>query len=160
MDRGLDPGLVSIATAFDAVCAGAGSFAAGILVKKISAKIIGTSAFFMLSVASVMSIYAYDFWLMFWSMALFGLGIGINSFNQNFIWADYFGREHLGSIRGIVMPVNLIVGGMGAPGAGYIMDITGSYNPAWWIGVVLKLAAAVMFLLANHPGSYTYKNND
>ncbi len=160
MDRGLDPTLVSLATAFDAVCAGVGSFGAGMLVRYIPAKYIGSSAFIMLALASVMTIFAFEFWLMFWSMALFGLGIGINSFNQNFIWADYFGREHLGSIRGIVMPVNLIVGGMGAPGAGYIMDITGSYNPAWWIGVVLMLAAAVMFLLANHPGSYIYKDND
>lgn len=152
MDRGLDPGLVSIATAFDAVCAGAGSFAAGILVRKVSAKVIGTSAFLMLSVASVMSIYAYDFWLMFWSMALFGLGIGTNMFNQNYIWADYFGRSNLGSIRGIVMPINLFIGGLGAPAAGYVVDRTGTYDPAWWAGVGLMIIGSILFALSRNPG--------
>jgi MFS family permease len=152
MDRGLDPSLVSLATAFDAVCAGVGSFTAGMLVRKIPAKIIGSSAFLMLAVASVMSIYAYDFWLMFWSMALFGLGIGTNMFNQNFIWAEYFGRTNLGSIRGIVMPINLFIGGLGAPAAGYVVDMTGSYDPAWWAGVALMLVAAVLFVVSNNPG--------
>ena len=152
MDRGLDPGLVAIATAFDAVCAGAGSFLAGMLVRRISAKLIGTSAFLMLALASVMSIYAYDFWLMFWSMALFGLGIGTNMFNQNYIWADYFGRENVGTIRGIVTPINLAIGGIGAPAAGYVVDITGSYDPAWWTGVVLMLLGALLFAISRNPG--------
>ena len=153
MDRGLDPSLVSIATAFDAVCAGAGSFGAGMLVKKIPARIIGTSSFLMLAIASVMSIYAYDFWLMFWSMALFGLGIGTNMFNQNYIWAEYFGRANLGSIRGIVMPITLFFGGLGAPIAGYVVDQTGSYDPAWWVGVGLMLIGAFLFFISKNPGS-------
>ena len=152
MDRGLDPGLVAIATAFDAVCAGAGSFLAGMLVRRISAKLIGTSAFLMLALASIMSIYAYDFWMMFWSMALFGLGIGTNMFNQNYIWADYFGRENVGTIRGIVTPINLAIGGIGAPAAGYVVDITGSYDPAWWTGVVLMLLGALLFAVSRNPG--------
>jgi len=151
MDRGLDPTLVSLATAFDAVCAGAGSFAGGMLVRRLQPKIIGASAFLMLALASVMSIYAYGFWLMFWSMALFGLGIGINSFTQNYIWADYFGRGNLGSIRGFVMPITLFMGSFGAPAAGYVLDITGSYDPAWWVGVGLMLLGAFVFILADKP---------
>ena len=151
MDRGLDPGLVSLATAFDAVCAGIGSFGGGILVRNISSKYIGASAFLMLAGASVLTIFAHDFWLMFWSMALFGLGIGVNSFTQNYIWAEYFGRGHLGSIRGLVMPISLVVGGIGAPAAGYVRDITGSYDLAWWSGVALMLLAAGMFITANNP---------
>lgn len=152
MDRGLDPGLVSIATAFDAVCAGAASFAAGMLVRKISAKVIGTVGFLLLALASLMTIYAYSFWLMFWSMAIFGLGIGTNMFTQNFIWAEYFGRGHLGTIRGVVMPLNLFLGGLGAPAAGYVLDKTGSYDPAWWVGVALMLVGAIVFSLSRNPG--------
>jgi len=153
MDRGLDASLVSIATAFDAVCAGAASFGAGMLVNKVQSKTIGTMGFLFLAVASVMTIYAQDFWLMFWSMALFGLGIGTNMFTQSYIWAEYFGREHLGSIRGFVMPINLFIGGLGAPAAGYVLDRTGSYDPAWWSGVILMLIAATVFALSRKPGS-------
>lgn len=151
MDRGLDPTLVSVATAFDAVCAGAGSFGGGMLVRRLKPKFIGAFGFLMLALASVMSIYAYGFWLMFWSMALFGLGIGINSFTQNYIWADYFGRGNLGSIRGFVMPITLFTGSFGAPAAGYVLDMTGSYDPAWWAGVFLMLAGGIVFIMADKP---------
>jgi len=157
MDRGLDASLVSIATAFDAVCAGLASFGAGMLVKRVQSKIIGTMGFLFLALASVMTIYAHDFWLMFWSMALFGLGIGTNMFTQSYIWAEYFGREHLGSIRGFVMPINLFIGGLGAPAAGYVLDQTGSYDPAWWSGVILMLIAATVFALSRRPGRPTAK---
>ena len=46
-------------------------------------------------------------------------------FLQNFIWADYFGRESVGSIRGLVNPINLVVGGLGPPAAGYVHDTRG-----------------------------------
>tara|TARA_B100000519_G_scaffold61557_2_gene52013 strand:- start:58 stop:1299 length:1242 start_codon:yes stop_codon:yes gene_type:complete len=151
MDRGLDPTLVSLATAFDAICAGIASFTGGILVTKIPSKIIGASAFMMLAIASLMTIYANEFWLMFFSMAIFGAGIGINSFTQNYIWAEYFGRNYLGQIRGFVTPISLVLGGIGAPLAGYVLDITGSYNPAWWVSVWLMIFAAIIFYLSPKP---------
>ena len=72
-------------------------------------------------------------------------------FLQNFIWADYFGRESVGSIRGLVNPINLVVGGLGAPAAGYVRDITGTYDPAWWVGVALMVFAAALTLATPAP---------
>ena len=37
-----------------------------------------------------------------------------------------FRRGHLGAIRGVVMPVTLIIGPIGAPAAGYVYDQLGS----------------------------------
>ena len=45
MDRGLDPTLISFATAFDAVCAGASTFIFGMLVTRIPARFLGGLAF-------------------------------------------------------------------------------------------------------------------
>ena len=81
----------------------------------------------------------------------FGAGIGINSFTQNYIWAEYFGRNYLGQIRGFVTPISLVLGGIGAPLAGYVLDITGSYNPAWWVSVWLMIFAAIIFYLSPKP---------
>ena len=151
MDRGLDPTLISFATAFDAVCAGAATFVFGMLVKRVPVRFLGALGFMMLASASVMTIWAYNVPIMAISMAVFGLGIGGMMFLQNFIWADYFGRESVGSIRGVVNPINLVVGGLGAPAAGYVRDITGSYDPAWWAGVVLMTFGAVLTLLTPPP---------
>ena len=113
MDRGLDPGLVALATAFDAVCAGVATFSFGMLVKRVPVRVLGAVGFCFLGTASVMTIYADFVSLMFISMAVFGLGIGGMMFLQNFVFADYFGREYVGSIRGIVAPITLTLGGIG-----------------------------------------------
>ena len=151
MDRGLDPTLISFATAFDAVCAGASTFVFGMLVRRVPARFLGGLGFTMLAAASVMTVYATNLPIMFISMAIFGLGIGGMMFLQSFIWADYFGRESVGSIRGLVNPINLAVGGLGAPAAGYVRDITGSYDPAWWAGVALMTFAAVLTVVTPPP---------
>ena len=150
-DRGFDTTLISWATAFDAVCAGAATFAFGRLVSRVAARFLGAVGFGLLAIASVMTIYAQSDATMFGSMAIFGLGIGGMMFLQNFIWADYFGREYVGSIRGISMPINLIVGGIGAPIAGYAHEWTGTYTAMWWIGVGLMAASALLLLATAAP---------
>ena len=151
MDRGLDARLVSFATAFDAVCAGISVFTMGFLVRKFSPALLGAVGFLLLAIASVLTIYATSVTVMFISMAVFGLGIGGQMFLQNFMWADYFGRRHLGSIRGIVTPVTLIIGGIGAPLAGYIRDSTGSYTSIWWGGAALMLVGALALAMTSAP---------
>ena len=151
MDRGLDATLVSYATAFDAVCAGAATFAFGMLVNRIPARYLGGLGFSFLAAASVLTIYADNVPIMALSMAIFGLGIGGMMFLNNFIWADYFGRENVGAIRGIVNPINLVVGGLGAPVAGYIYDLTGTYEVAWWVGVALMTFGAVLTVMTGPP---------
>lgn len=151
MDRGMDPTLISFATAFDAVAAGGSTFLFGMLVKWIPARILGAFGFSMLAGASVLTIYATNLPIMFVSMWIFGMGIGGMMFLNNFIWADYFGRGSVGGIRGLANPINLVVGGIGAPAAGYVRDWTGSYDPAWWVGVGLMSGAAVLIVLTGAP---------
>jgi predicted MFS family arabinose efflux permease len=88
---------------------------------------------------------------MFLSMGMFGFGIGGMMYMQNIIWADYFGRVHLGAIRGLVNPITMIMSAAGAPIAGYVYDITGSYNPVWWTSIGLMLLGAVVIVVTPPP---------
>ena len=151
MDRGMDPTLISFATAFDAVAAGGSTFMFGMLVKWVPARFLGAVGFSMLAGASVLTIYAVNLPIMFVSMAIFGIGIGGMMFLNTHIWADYFGRANVGGIRGLANPINLVVGGIGAPAAGYVRDWTGSYDPAWWVGVGLMSGAALLIVLTGAP---------
>ena len=151
MDRGMDPTLISFATAFDAVAAGGSTFMFGMLVRWVPSRFLGAVGFSMLAGASVLTIYATNLPIMFISMAVFGVGIGGMMFLNNYIWADYFGRGSVGAIRGLVNPINLVIGGIGAPAAGYVRDITGSYDQAWWVGVGLMSAAALLTIFTGAP---------
>ena len=151
MDRGLEPQLIALATAFDAVCAGISTFFVGNLVKKLGIRFLGTLAFLFLAIASLITIYAYSFWVIFVSMAIFGLGIGGLMFIHSFIWADYFGRKNLGTIRGKVTPFILIIGGIGAPISGYVRDYTGSYQSVWFAGLIMMIITAIIFSTCAKP---------
>jgi MFS family permease len=135
-DRGLDVGIISVAAALDAVAAVGANFA-GMLVRRVAVRYLRAAGFGFgfLAIASVLTIYTTNVPMVFASMIVFGLGIGGMLFLQNYIWAEYFGSAHLGSIRGLVMPITLIIGGAGGPIAGYVRDSTATYNQTWWAGV-------------------------
>jgi MFS family permease len=151
MDRGLDPGLVAIATAADTLAAGVSTMVLGLLVRRIRTRLLGAVSFAVLSLATFLIIMAHSTLLMFIAMVTFGLGGGGLLLMNNYVWAEYFGRRHLGSIRGAVMPITLIFGGAGAPLAGHIYDFTGSYNAAWGAGIVLFLLGGIVLATTPAP---------
>ena len=90
---------------------------------------------------------------LFVSTITFGLSEGAGMIVQSYIFAAYFGRMFLGSIRGIVLPVMLLSAGMGAPLVRYIRDSTGSYITPWWLILSIYLVAALIISSATRPVS-------
>ncbi len=133
MDRGLDPQLIAWSTAFDAVCAGISTFTVGNLVRRVGIRILGTISFLFLAFASWITIYAFSFFEIFISMAIFGLGIGGLMFIHSFIWADYFGRKNYGSMVGILNTVGAVFGTLSPLLVGLTKDFTGDYIYAYYI---------------------------
>ena len=70
---------------------------------------------------------------------------------MNVVWPSYFGRKHLGSIRGFILPITIVAGGLGPPMYGYIIDHLGGYSVAWTITVVSMFAAGILYLFAKPP---------
>jgi hypothetical protein len=64
---------------------------------------------------------------------------------QNLMWADYYGRRHLGEIRGLTLPLTFGLGAAAFPVTGIIRNLTGTYTPAWVAaGGALVLASATL----------------
>jgi len=153
MDRGFDARLISYATALDAAAAGLSTFAMGMLARRVAPRYIGAGGFLMLMLASILTVLAETHLVMLLAMIVFGLGIGVLMLMQNYLWAEYFGRRHLGSIRGAVTPITLLFGGAGPPIAGYVRDATGSYTEVWLVAIVLMALGAVVMALTPPPRS-------
>ena len=82
---------------------------------------------------------------------LSGFGSSIGSL-QSQIWADYYGRAFLGTIRGITAPFQLFSSVGGPLFAAYVYDTLGSYGRALWLYAgTLCVAVAVMFLAKPPP---------
>jgi len=88
---------------------------------------------------------------LFASTILNGLGAGINITSQTYLWANYYGRSFLGTIRGVTMPATLVATAIGAPVFGYIFDFMGSYRLAWQILLGAYILAFSVMVLAAPP---------
>ncbi len=82
---------------------------------------------------------------------LFGLVVGGNSTLEALIWADYYGRVALGTIRGFGRPFILAANALGPLVAGMLVDALGSYQVAYAGFAATSLAAAVLVLTARPP---------
>jgi cyanate permease len=151
MDRGIDPTLVAYATALDAAAAGVSLFALGFVVDRVQVRYLGALSFAVVAVAIFLTLRAEAAPMMFASTATFGLGIGGSLLLQNYIWAAYYGRRNLGAIRGVVQPITLAFAGIGPPLAGYVRDVTGSYDGMWWAGLALVLVGAIVLATSPQP---------
>lgn len=74
----------------------------------------------------------------------YGIGLGGSWVLQELIWAAYFGRLSLGTVRGLGVLVTHAFGAAGAPFFGFVHDATGSYVSSFaGFAVALVLSAAV-----------------
>ena len=62
----------------------------------------------------------------------------------NGLVAIMFGTRHLGLLGGIVFLSHQIGSFLGVWMGGYLYDHFGSYDPVWWLGVVLGIFAAIV----------------
>ncbi len=83
---------------------------------------------------------------------LLGIGVGGIHLLLRLTWADYYGRTHLGSIRGLALPAQIGGQAMGPIIAGFMFDATGGYETPFTIFGILVAFAAVMVLAATPPG--------
>lgn len=151
VEKAYDPLLVSWSFAADAGGAAATALAAGWLADRVPIRFLAAVSFSGFIVAILLMIYVSSAQMMFLSTIVFGSSVGFGMIVHTYIFAAYYGRAFLGTIRGIVMPINLLSAGLGAPLVGYLHDYSGSYQPAWWTLLVIYGVSAALILTALPP---------
>ena len=91
------------------------------------------------------------------AVAASALGAGVGGLHVllRLAWADYYGRRHLGSIRGVTLPVQIGGQAVGPVVAGFMYDSTQSYGKAFIIFTSAVSLAALMVLTAIPPSPPT-----
>ena len=151
VEKSYDPLLVSWSFAADAGGAAALALVAGWLADRIPIRYLAAVSFSGFIIAILLMIYVSSAEMMFLSTIVFGCSVGIGMIVHTYIFAAYYGRAFLGTIRGIVMPINLLSAGLGAPLVGYLHDYAGSYMPAWWTLLFIYGSCSVLMLTALPP---------
>jgi MFS family permease len=151
VDRGLSPETAALVITLFAIFGGIGVLGEGLLDETLGARwtmVIGLlgSAFgmvFLMAVHDVAMAIAFS--------VVYGLAFGLMVASNQVVFADYFGRESLGAIRGAAIPAQLGLNALGPIIAGGAYDLTGSYMAAFVPFTVLYIVAALGLVVARKP---------
>jgi MFS family permease len=81
----------------------------------------------------------------------FGINTAANMTFFGYMWAQYFGRRHLGSIQGAGQTIGVVGASVGPLPLGIAFDQFGSYDGALRLLALLPLACAVLALFLKAP---------
>lgn len=108
----------------------------------LAAVLLGVGTIGLISVPSVSVAYGFA--------GLFGLAIGGIMTLLPMAWADYFGRESYGAIRGVALSLQVVAQAVGPVASGVLRDMTGTYTLSLSLFGALS-ALAVFAALAARP---------
>jgi cyanate permease len=82
---------------------------------------------------------------------LYGTGLAGSFVLREVIWANFFGRTSLGTVRGLSLFFSHLFAASGAPFFGFLHDGTGSYDLSFTIFSGALFTSAFLVLLAAPP---------
>ena len=89
-----------------------------------------------------------------WGLVAAGvLGVGVGGLHLllSLAWANYYGRQYLGSIRGLTLPLQVGGQALGPIIAGFIFDWTDSYRLAFFFFAIAVAVAGMLVMAGTVP---------
>lgn len=151
-EQGLSRSFVSWGLAIDPLIVVFSGLFFGWLAERVSIRVIGTVGALgwpicMLPMMFYVSGHPYFLYLYSVPWAILA---GCFVTFTNMVWPAYFGRRHLGAIRGALLPVTVAAGALGSPLYGYLIDGWG-YFASFVLGALMFAAAGVIYLFCKPP---------
>ncbi|WP_162006515.1 MFS transporter [Roseimaritima sediminicola] len=125
----------------------------GVLADRLQLNYLMSAAFVSLTAGTVAIPLTTSAVHMHLFAVLFGAGQGLAMSVSATMWVRYYGRRHLGKIRGTVWCLTVAGSGCGPLVLGTISDLTQSYHGGLWLFVALLAPLSLLTLLATPPRS-------
>ncbi len=152
INQGLDPSLAALTAGSFAFCQMLGGFVwASLSSRRVPIRILLAAAAFCVSGGAL---WVQASTTLAWGLpaaSVLGAGVGGLHLLLRLAWAEYYGREHLGSITGITLPVQVGGQALGPIIAGFLYDFTGSYLWPFRIFSTAVFIAGILVLTATPP---------
>ncbi len=123
----------------------------GLLGERFNVRLLIVVQSFLTASSVLLLIYVVGLPMLFAFMILFGVTMGGSFILRPLIVANYFGRNHLGAITGLMRPFNGFTGAIGPVFVAAVYDLHGSY---YWSFVMVMIGFAVtgaVIMLAKPP---------
>ncbi|MGE3857005.1 MAG: MFS transporter [Dehalococcoidia bacterium] len=149
---GISPEAVAFGTTLDPLTVVFSAFAFGMIADRVPVRYLGAIGLFGFALSIVPMIFATN------SAAAvvlhnvtWGVAAGGHITLNNLVWPNYFGRLHLGAIRGIVLPASIAASGIGPPLYGFLFDSGMAPSLVWTVTLAAFAVAGVAVLLSRPP---------
>jgi len=128
-----------------------GQFVSGFLADRLPIRYLIAAAQLSITVLVLSVFLLSQPWHAFLYGTLFGLTMGFLMNSTTSIWPDYFGRKHLGSIRGVTQFSNMAAAAAGPLPLAIAFDATDSYNTGLVIFAIVPLLCGAAAIFAIKP---------
>jgi MFS family permease len=151
VDQGLEPEAAALVISLVAVFAAGGALLEGLLDTKIGARrtmvlgLLGSA----LGMVVLMNTDTVTMGILF--AVSYGIAFGLMVTSSQIVFADYFGRQSLGAIRGTAAPFQMVFNAIGPIVGGVAFDLTGNYLAAFIPFTIAYVIAAGALIIARRP---------
>ena len=121
------------------------------LARRVPVRFLLSTAAFVVAASAIATSASASVVTSLIASASVGLGVGGLQFLMRLTWADYYGRNHLGRIRGFAMSAQIGGQAVGPVLAGFMFDATGSYLMPLLVFAGVASSAGVIILFATPP---------
>ena len=152
-DLGISPSIASLLLAIIGISSIGGKVGMGYLADSIGARKVWIICFAFLAIAMIGTAITTEVWILYAVIAVFGFAYGGGVSVESILIAELFGLDSLGAILGLAGFFFTFGAALGPLQAGYIFDVTSSYQLAFiilGIAAVLGLIASAAIKPINH----------
>lgn len=151
IERGLSPVAAATVISFFSAMSAVASFSIGFMPRRWPMRGLLALAALLLAIGAVGLIGVDGGAAAYVAGGVFGLGIGGMMTLLPIAWADYFGRESYGAIRGLALSLQVLAQAAGPVVSGLLRDHAGNYTNSLVLFGILAALAAVVALFARPP---------
>lgn len=151
IERGLSPVVAATVISFFSAMSALASFAIGFLPRRVAVRRALSGAAVVIAVGTLGLVWVEGAVTAYAFAGLFGLGLGCALTLLPMAWADYFGRESYGAIRGVALSMQVVAQAVGPVLSGVLRDLTGTYTLSLSVFAALAGLAALAVLAARSP---------
>ena len=123
----------------------------GMLADKFDIKKVSSVQFLIQAVGLITLFTSRQIHFTYIGFFLYGTGLAGSFVLRELIWANFFGRNSLGTVRGLSLLFSHLFAASGAPFFGFLHDRTGSYDLSFTIFSCALFTSAFLVLLAKRP---------
>lgn len=123
----------------------------GFVSERVSVRKVTSMLFLIEAAGLAVAVTAGNLWFIYLGFFLYGAGLGGVQILEEVLWANYFGRVSLGTVRGASLQLVLLFGLCGPPFFGFLFDYTGTYRISFLLFMAALLVSATLTLMIRRP---------